>query len=98
REFNNEIHLDGLQVSNCHAQISLKSGAVVIEDKGCTNGVYVNGVRITSTVSVRFDDVVQIGPFVFEIAPRTVSVYDARAKTRIDAIGIEKIVPNCSSK
>jgi ABC-type multidrug transport system ATPase subunit/pSer/pThr/pTyr-binding forkhead associated (FHA) protein len=98
RAANNEIHLDGLQISNYHAQISLKSGAVVIEDKGSTNGVYVNGVRITSTVSVRFDDVVQIGPFVFEIDTRTVSVYDARAKTRIDAMGIDKIVPNRSGK
>jgi ABC-type multidrug transport system ATPase subunit/pSer/pThr/pTyr-binding forkhead associated (FHA) protein len=97
RGANNDIQLDGLQISNYHAKISLQASTVQIEDPGSTNGVYVNGVRITALTTVRNDDVVQIGPFVFEIdASSGVAIYDARAKTRIDAIGIEKIVPNRS--
>ncbi|MBD0370226.1 MAG: FHA domain-containing protein [Pyrinomonadaceae bacterium] len=92
----NDIQLEGLQISNRHARISRESLGVFIEDLGSTNGVYVNGTRITTKVQLNPDAVVQIGPFLFQIDSQRVAVYDTRAKTRIDVKGVTKVVRNRS--
>lgn len=91
----NDIHLDGLLISNHHARLVQVGGSVVIEDAGSTNGVYVNGKRITGRRTISKNDIVQIGPFLLQPeAGRGVAIFDTRSKTRIDAIDITKIVPN----
>ena len=93
----NDIRLDGLQISNHHARFALNNGNVTVEDAGSTNGVYVNGERISGRRQVQLSDVIQIGPFVLQgDAGQGVAVYDTRSKTRIDGINIVKIVPNRS--
>ncbi|HEX8143745.1 MAG TPA: FHA domain-containing protein [Pyrinomonadaceae bacterium] len=93
----NDIHLDGLQISNHHARILNSGGQIIIEDVGSTNGVYVNGARITGRQSVQNRDIVQVGPFVLQADPqRGVAIFDTRSKTRIDVIDITKEVPNRS--
>lgn len=93
----NDIRLDGLQISNHHARFALSNGAVTVEDAGSTNGVYVNGERIIGRRQIQLADVIQIGPFVLQAdAQQGVAVYDTRSKTRIDGINIVKIVPNRS--
>ncbi|HWT03235.1 MAG TPA: FHA domain-containing protein, partial [Pyrinomonadaceae bacterium] len=93
----NDIHLDGLQISNHHARLINAGGVVAIEDAGSTNGVYVNGARITGRRPVTPRDIVQVGPFVLQADPqRGVAVFDTRSKTRIDVIDITKVVPNRS--
>ncbi|MBD0370507.1 MAG: FHA domain-containing protein [Pyrinomonadaceae bacterium] len=93
----NDLHLDGLQISNHHARLHNSGGQVVIEDAGSTNGVYVNGVRITGRRPVESRDIVQIGPFVLQAdTQRGVAVFDTRSKTRIDVIDITKEVQNRS--
>jgi ABC transport system ATP-binding/permease protein len=93
----NDLHLDGLQISNHHARLHNSGGQIVIEDAGSTNGVYVNGVRITGRQPVQNRDIVQIGPFVLQADPqRGVAVFDTRSKTRIDVIDITKEVQNRS--
>ncbi|HEY0003501.1 MAG TPA: FHA domain-containing protein [Pyrinomonadaceae bacterium] len=93
----NDIQLDGLQISNHHARVINSNGSVAIEDVGSTNGVYINGVRITARRVIQDRDVVQIGPFVLQADPqRGVAVFDTRSKTRIDAIDITKVVANRS--
>jgi len=93
----NDIRLDGLQISNHHARFARDNGNVSIEDAGSTNGVYVNGQRISGRRGVQLSDVIQIGPFVLQAdAQQGVAVYDTRSKTRIDAINIVKIVANRS--
>ena len=47
----NDIRLDGLQISNRHARFMLTNGGVSVEDEGSTNGVYVNGERIIPSVT-----------------------------------------------
>jgi ABC-type multidrug transport system ATPase subunit len=90
------IHLDGLTISNHHANIVQDRGSLFIEDKS-TNGVYVNGERISGKRSLLESDIVQIGPFVLQAHPqRGVAVFDTRSKTRIDAIDITKVVKNRS--
>ena len=97
RASDNDIRLDGLQISNHHARFARSNGSVTLEDAGSTNGVYINGQRISSRTAIRLSDVIQIGPFVLQAdAQQGVAVYDTRSKTRIDCINIVKIVPNRS--
>jgi ABC-type multidrug transport system ATPase subunit/pSer/pThr/pTyr-binding forkhead associated (FHA) protein len=93
----NDVRLDGLQISNHHARFSRTNGSVSVEDAGSTNGVYVNGERISGRRGVQLSDVIQIGPFVLQAdAAQGVAVYDTRSKTRIDCINITKVVKNRS--
>jgi len=97
RAADNDLRLDGLQISNHHARFARTNGSVAVEDAGSTNGVYVNGERITSRRPVQPSDVIQIGPFVLQAdAHQGVAVFDTRSKTRIDCINIVKIVTNRS--
>lgn len=92
----NDIHLDGLQISNHHARVHSSGGAVVIEDTNSTNGVYINGQRITGRRQIQPQDIVQVGPFVVQANQHGVAIYDTRSKTRIDCIDITKVVTNRS--
>ena len=93
----NDLRLDGLQISNHHARFARDNGSVTVEDAGSTNGVYVNGERIGGRRPVQLSDVIQIGPFVLQAdAHQGVAVYDTRSKTRIDCINIAKVVTNRS--
>ena len=97
RAADNDLRLDGLQISNHHARFARENGSVAVEDAGSTNGVYVNGERITGKRPIQLSDVIQIGPFVLQAdAHQGVAVYDTRSKTRIDCINIVKIVSNRS--
>ncbi|HEX8494906.1 MAG TPA: FHA domain-containing protein [Pyrinomonadaceae bacterium] len=99
RATDNDISLDGLQISNHHARLLNNGGQIVIEDRGSTNGVYVNGARINGKRPLQGQDIVQIGPFVLQADPqRGVAVFDTRSKTRIDVIDITKEVPNRSGQ
>ncbi|MEZ5305753.1 MAG: FHA domain-containing protein [Pyrinomonadaceae bacterium] len=92
RSNDNDLTLDGLQISNRHAKLRETPSAVIIEDLNSTNGVYVNGNRVAKHVFASGDSV-RIGAFIIEIDEYgAVCVYDTRAKTRIDAIGISKEV------
>ena len=93
----NDITLDGLQISNHHARLVNAGGTITVEDVGSTNGVYVNGARITGRRPLQGRDIVQVGPFVLQAdAQRGVAVFDTRSKTRIDVIDITKVVANRS--
>jgi ABC-type multidrug transport system ATPase subunit/pSer/pThr/pTyr-binding forkhead associated (FHA) protein len=93
----NEIRLDGLQISNRHARLTKSGMGVVIEDLGSTNGVYLGGRRITGKQNISANDMVQIGSFVLKVDPAgNVYVFDTRSKTRIDSLNITKIVKNRS--
>ncbi len=93
RAEDNDVRLDGLQISTHHATISKHGGEVVVEDNNSTNGVYLDGTRITSRAILRREAVVQIGPFVLRVdAESGVQVFDTRSKTRIDVLGVTKVV------
>ncbi|MEJ7618461.1 MAG: FHA domain-containing protein [Pyrinomonadaceae bacterium] len=100
RGSDNDICLDGLQISNHHARFHRTAAGIFVEDAGSTNGVYLNGVRLTARQQVSSDDVVQIGPFVLRVAAAAigVAVFDSRSKTRIDAVSVTKVVGNRSGR
>lgn len=94
RDDHNDIKLDGLQISSRHARLLQNGGSIVIEDLNSTNGVYINGQRISRQV-ITPNDSVQIGSFVIRIDPQgNIGVYDTRSKTRIDCVKITKDVKN----
>jgi ABC-type multidrug transport system ATPase subunit/pSer/pThr/pTyr-binding forkhead associated (FHA) protein len=90
----NDIKLDGLQISTRHARLVQSGNDVVIDDLGSTNGVYVNGTRV-SRQTVTPDDAVSIGSFIIRIdGERNVGVFDTRSKTRLDAVNLTREVKN----
>lgn len=98
RAANNDIKLDGLQISNRHARLLQAGTNIVIEDLNSTNGVYVNGNRI-SRQGVFPNDHIQIGSFLIQIDQiGNIGVFDTRSKTRIDAVNITKEVKNRSGE
>ncbi|HBE82938.1 MAG TPA: FHA domain-containing protein [Pyrinomonadaceae bacterium] len=88
RDESNDIRLDGLQISKRHAKLIRTSAGIGVEDLGSTNGVFINGSRVTRG-EVSFSDSIQIGSFVIRVDQgHQVLVYDTRSKTRIDVIGV----------
>jgi len=54
-------------VSQLHARLYRRDGRLWVEDLGSTNGTYVNSKKLTSPVSLRRGDRVQIGRTVLEL-------------------------------
>jgi len=88
----NDIRLDGLQISSKHARLLRQGADIVIDDLNSTNGVFVNGIRI-SRQSITPDDHVLIGSFELRIdGGGNIGIFDTRSKTRIDAVNLTKDV------
>ena len=88
----NDIKLDGLQISTRHARLVQTGTNIVIDDLGSTNGVYVNGTRV-SRATVTETDAVQVGSFIIRVdGAGNVGVFDTRSKTRIDAVNLSREV------
>jgi pSer/pThr/pTyr-binding forkhead associated (FHA) protein len=66
---------DGL-VSRMHARISIRDEVVVVEDLHSTNGVYVNGTRITHSALLREGDRLLLGT-------TEISLFEARPDARV---------------
>jgi pSer/pThr/pTyr-binding forkhead associated (FHA) protein len=66
---------DGL-VSRMHARISVRGDTVIVEDLHSTNGIYVNGARITHSAVLREGDRLLLGT-------TEISLFEARADARI---------------
>ena len=94
RDAASDISLDGLQISNRHAKLSRTNSGIFIEDQNSTNGVYVNGKRVSRQMLTP-EDAVQIGSFQIRVdGAGNIGVFDTRSKTRIDSINITKEVKN----
>jgi ABC-type multidrug transport system ATPase subunit len=92
----NDIKLDGLLISNCHARLLQTNSDIVIEDLNSTNGVYINGKRITRQV-ISPNDAVQIGSFLIKVDQAgRIRIFDTRSKTRIDSVNLSKEVKDRS--
>ncbi len=92
RDEANDLRLDGLQISKRHARFVLSGDTVTVEDVGSTNGVFVNGERVTKR-QIGPQDSVQIGAFLLATdGYGNVNVFDTRARTRIDVINVGRSV------
>ncbi|HJS51342.1 MAG TPA: FHA domain-containing protein, partial [Pyrinomonadaceae bacterium] len=90
RDESNDIRIDGLQISKHHARLRRSGTDVVIEDLHSTNGVFLNGTRVSKQV-IRPGDAAQVGAFVFRVDQAgNVGVFDSRSKIRIDVVNISR--------
>ncbi len=73
---------DGL-VSRMHARISVRDDQVVVEDLHSTNGVYVNGARITHSALLREGDRLLLGT-------TEISLFEARPDARVTPLRVRR--------
>ena len=64
RDFDNDIVIPEPEMSRVHMQLTYGTGGYVVEDMGSTNGTAVNGKRLTSPISLKSDDLIQVGTMV----------------------------------
>src|SRR5947209_3609219 len=63
------IYLAALAVSRQHARILHEEGTYYVEDLGSSNGTWLNGSRISSRELLTEGDMLQIGPYIFNLQP-----------------------------
>ena len=63
-----QVTLDDTYVSQLHARLFRKDGQFYVEDLGSTNGTYLNRRKVTSPVTIRRGDRLQVGKTVLELA------------------------------
>ena len=61
RDVNNSIVIDDTFVSAEHALLTFRGRAWFVEDRGSTNGTYVNGHRVATYLPLGYGDELQIG-------------------------------------
>src|SRR5690242_5362660 len=63
RDSDNDIVLDELTVSRCHALLFTRAGHIAIMDLESANGTFVNGVQVPPDTPVRLadGDIIQLG-------------------------------------
>ena len=81
-----DVMIDDGLVSRMHARISVRDDSVVVEDLHSTNGVYVNGTRITHSALLREGDRLLIGT-------TEISLFDARPDARVAPLRVRRDEP-----
>ncbi|HWH37326.1 MAG TPA: FHA domain-containing protein [Candidatus Limnocylindrales bacterium] len=61
RDVNNSIVVEDTFVSAEHAMLTFRGRAWFIEDRGSTNGTWVNGQRVETYLPLGFGDEIQVG-------------------------------------
>src|SRR5262245_20934333 len=83
-----EIYLESLAVSRHHARVVTQSDGIFVEDLKSSNGTFVNGHRIGGRVPITERDVLQIGPYEFNLyvePPPTEPPQVIRARIEVQA-------------
>ena len=74
RDVNNSIVVEDDFASADHAVLTFRGRAWYVEDRGSTNGTYLNGQRVDSVAAMGFGDELQVGRVRFRlerVAPGT---------------------------
>lgn len=67
RDVNSTIYLDDEFASGTHAALTFRGRSWYVEDRGSTNGTWVNGHRIERPVALTFGDELTIGRVRFRL-------------------------------
>ena len=67
RDVNNSIVIDDTFVSSDHAVLSFRGRAWYVEDRGSTNGTWLNGQRVDGYAALGYGDEVQVGQVRFRL-------------------------------
>jgi hypothetical protein len=78
-----DVMIDDALVSRMHARVSVRDQSVVVEDLHSTNGIYVNGVRITHSALLREGDRLLIGT-------TEISLFEARPDARVAPLRVRR--------
>lgn len=81
-----DVMIDDGLVSRMHARISVRDDSVVVEDLHSTNGVYVNGARITHSALLREGDRLLLGT-------TEISLFEARPDARVTPLRVRRDDP-----
>jgi len=81
-----DVMIDDGLVSRMHARISVRDDSVVVEDLHSTNGVYVNGARITHSALLREGDRLLLGT-------TEISLFEARPDARVAPLRLRRDEP-----
>jgi ABC transport system ATP-binding/permease protein len=88
-----DIVLPHPTVSRKHAELERRStGELVLHDAGSSNGVSVNGRRLTEPHTVHDGERIGIGPFLFSLEKGVIYYFDSSASLRLQARALEKVV------
>lgn len=92
RDSRNDIRLDHSAISRNHAVFFHKEGLYYIKDVNSTNGIYLNGSKISSVQQVKTNDVIYIGDTKFIFNGKAL-LYNYYIKGfRVDAVALKKEV------
>ncbi len=85
-----ELRLESPIVSRSHARLSVREGALYVEDLDSANGTFRNGTRV-ERVALAVGDRVIVGPFAIEIGADSLRLLDTRNRARLDGRGLRVV-------
>src|SRR5260221_7797961 len=89
-----DVLLQDTLVSRMHARISVQNTSVVVEDLHSTNGVYVNGRRVSHSAMLREGDRILIGTTEISLfESQDASLQRLRIARRASSVPAERITP-----
>lgn len=80
-----DVELESVDISSVHCIITRGADGLVIRDLNSRSGTKVNGERIRNEVTLRDADLVQVGPFSFEVAVSTTATPAADLEAQLAA-------------
>jgi pSer/pThr/pTyr-binding forkhead associated (FHA) protein len=81
-----DVELESVDISSVHCVITRGAEGLVIRDLNSRSGTKVNGERIRNEVALRDTDLLQVGPFSFEVAAPARATPDADLEGQLAAI------------
>ncbi len=82
------------QVSRLHAQVSLRGQTASVVDLSSANGTYVNGERITRSVTIDRGDQIDIGPYALTFDGRSLIPRSRVDNVELACRGLSQVVKN----
>ncbi len=67
RDLNNDIIIEDQLVSKSHAAVYVENGDIYIEDMNSSNGVYVNGKKISRRIKVNNGSLIRVGSTILKL-------------------------------
>jgi serine phosphatase RsbU (regulator of sigma subunit)/pSer/pThr/pTyr-binding forkhead associated (FHA) protein len=81
-----DVCLESPAVSRLHAQVLRAGGHFYVEDRGSSNGTFLNGERIGRREPLTEDDALQIGPYYLGLRRETPPLTDPIVRSQVNAL------------
>lgn len=97
RDPQNEIHLDHPAISRFHGELRKEGDHYVLTDLGSTNGIFVNGQRITRHM-LHPEDTISIGPVQLRFDGFAIEQQSDGSEVRVDVFHVSKRVGGAAGR